>query len=148
MNIGEAAAASGVSAKMIRYYEQIGLIGPASRSGGNYRIYGDDDVHTLQFVWRARDLGFSIAETEQLLNLWRDQGRASGEVKEIALSHIAALETKIGELQEMAATLRHLADACAGDDRPHCPILNRLADEPQANQHHHHHAHAPKPASA
>ena len=118
MNIGEAAAASGVSAKMIRYYESIGLIARAARSGGNYRVYGDDDVHTLKFIRRARSLGFPVEETEQLLGLWRDHGRASSEVKAIAERHVDALERKIGELEEMAATLRHLAASCVGDERP------------------------------
>jgi Cu(I)-responsive transcriptional regulator len=127
MNIGEAAQASGVSAKMIRYYEEIGLIAPATRSQGNYRVYADQDVHTLQFIRRARSLGFSIKETEHLLSLWRDKSRASGEVKAIARRHVGELEGKITALQEMAATLRHLADCCAGDHRPDCPILNDLA---------------------
>jgi MerR family transcriptional regulator, copper efflux regulator len=127
MNIGEAAAASGVSAKMIRYYESIGLIEPAARSSANYRVYGGDDVHTLRFIRRARRLGFSVEETEQLLGLWRDSSRASSEVKAIADNHIGELERKITELEEMAATLRHLAASCAGDKRPHCPILNGLA---------------------
>src|SRR5438132_10427862 len=115
MNIGEAAAASGVSAKMIRYYESIGLIERAARSGGNYRVYRSDDVHTLRFIRRARGLGFSVEETEQLLGLWRDSTRASSEVKAIADNHIGELERKITELEEMAATLRHLAASCAGD---------------------------------
>src|SRR5438270_790975 len=137
MNIGEAAAASGVSAKMIRYYESIGLIERAARSGGNYRVYGSDDVHTLRFIRRARRLGFSVEETEHLLGLWRDQSRASVEVKAIAERHIEELERKINELEEMAGTLRHLAAACAGNRRPHCPILNDLAgDEHAAHAHH------------
>jgi Cu(I)-responsive transcriptional regulator len=127
MNIGQASSASGVSAKMIRYYESIGLIGPAARSEGNYRVYDADAVHTLRFVRRARSLGFSIEETEQLLGLWRDRSRASGEVKAIATGHIADLERKITELQEMAGTLRDLVSCCAGDHRPQCPILNELA---------------------
>jgi MerR family copper efflux transcriptional regulator len=139
MNIGEASAVSGVSAKMIRYYESIGLIDAPARSGGNYRVYGAGDVHTLKFVRRARSLGFSVEETEQLLGLWRDQGRPSAEVKAIATGHIAALEGKITALEEMAATLRHLAAACAGDNRPHCPILNELAGEAPARAHHHRH---------
>ena len=138
MNIGEASAVSGVSAKMIRYYESIGLIKAPARSGGNYRVYDADDVHTLKFVRRARSLGFSVEETEQLLGLWRE-GRTSAEVKAIATSHIAELETKITELEEMAAPLRHLAAACAGDSRPHCPILNELAGEAPVHAHHHRH---------
>jgi len=137
MNIGEAAAASGVSAKMIRYYESIGLIERAARSTGNYRVYSGDDVHTLKFIRRARSLGFSVGESEQLLGLWRDSSRASSEVKAIAENHVAELERKITELEEMAATLRHLAAACAGDARPHCPILNDLADSEHRRPHHH-----------
>jgi Cu(I)-responsive transcriptional regulator len=136
MNIGQAAYASGVSAKMIRYYESIGLIAPAARTEGNYRVYGAEDVHTLRFVRRARSLGFSIEETGQLLGLWRDQGRASAEVKAIAQNHIAELERKITELDEMAGTLRHLVSCCAGDKRPHCPILNELAGRPPEGNHH------------
>jgi MerR family copper efflux transcriptional regulator len=145
MNIGEASAASGVSAKMIRYYESIGLIAPPARTAGNYRVYAADDVHTLRFVRRARSLGFSIEETAQLLGLWRDQDRASAEVKAIASSHVAELEKKIGALEEMAATLRHLAASCAGDDRPHCPILNELAGDAHA---HHHRPPSRRPAAA
>src|ERR1700741_222131 len=127
MNIGQAALASGVSAKMIRYYESIGLIEAVARSEGNYRVYAPDDVHALRFIRRARSLGFSIEETEHLLSLWRDQSRASAEVKAIATKHVADLERKITELEEMAATLRELASCCHGDARPHCPILNELA---------------------
>jgi MerR family copper efflux transcriptional regulator len=136
MNIGEASGASGVSAKMIRYYESIGLIAAVARSEGNYRVYGEDDVHTLRFIRRARRLGFSIEETGQLLGLWRDRSRASGEVKAIAQNHIAELERKITELEEMAGTLRHLVASCAGDRRAHCPILNDLAGESHGNGHH------------
>jgi Cu(I)-responsive transcriptional regulator len=143
MNIGEASAASGVTAKMIRYYESIGLIGPAARSQGNYRVYGHEDVHTLRFIRRARSLGFSIEETEQLLSLWRDKGRASAEVKAIATSHIADLNRKITELKEMTATLGQLVASCHGDDRPHCPILNELAAEGAGHAHRHH----PPPAA-
>jgi MerR family copper efflux transcriptional regulator len=127
MNIGEAAAASGVSAKMIRYYEGIGLIGPAVRSEANYRVYSDADLHTLRFIRRARSLGFSVEEMTTLLQLWRDRRRASADVKRLALQHVAGLEGKIAELQDMAATLRHLARHCHGDARPECPILDRLA---------------------
>jgi Cu(I)-responsive transcriptional regulator len=138
MNIGETAAASGVSAKMIRYYESIGLMPRAARSGGNYRVYDPSDVHTLKFIRRARDLGFSMAETQQLLSLWRDDSRASIEVKAIAQKHVADLQRKITDLEEMAATLRHLVASCAGDGRPHCPILSDLAGAP----HHKHQADA------
>ena len=127
MNIGQAAKASGVSAKMIRYYESIGLLPAALRTSSGYRIYGDVDLHTLSFVRRARNIGFSLEETEELLKLWRDRTRASSEVKELALRHLGDLESKIAELQAMAGTLRHLATSCHGDHRPDCPILNDLA---------------------
>ena len=129
MNIGEASSASGVSAKMIRYYESIGLIRAPLRTGSNYRVYGEDEVHVLRFVKRARTLGFSVDETSTLLGLWQDKSRASGEVKHIATGHIAALETKIAELQGMVKTLKHLAHCCGGDNRPDCPILDDLAGE-------------------
>src|SRR5260221_1596373 len=138
MNIGQAAVASGVSAKMIRYYESIGLMPPAARTGGNYRVYGAADVHALKFVRRARALGFSIAETEQLLSLWRDSARASSDVRRIAKTHLADLDQKIVGLQEMAATLRHLGASCAGGSRPHCPILSDLPGHPPP-----HHGHVP-----
>lgn len=128
MNIGQAAAASGVSAKMIRYYESIGLIEVPLRTDAGYRVYAGDDVHTLRFVKRARVLGFSIEETRELLALWRDKSRASADVKAFALKHIGDLETRIAELQAMARTLSHLAHHCHGDDRPDCPILEDLAD--------------------
>jgi Cu(I)-responsive transcriptional regulator len=128
MNIGEAASASGVSAKMIRYYESIGLIEPPARTEAGYRVYAGEDVHTLRFVKRARTLGFSIEETRELLALWHDKSRASADVKAFALKHIGELETKIAELQGMAQTLRHLARHCHGDHRPDCPILEDLAD--------------------
>ncbi|HTN64345.1 MAG TPA: Cu(I)-responsive transcriptional regulator, partial [Devosia sp.] len=115
MNIGEAANASGVSAKMIRYYESIGLIRPPLRTESNYRVHRPDEVHTLRFVKRARTLGFSVEETATLLGLWQDQDRASAEVKAIATDHIGALETKIAELQGMVRTLKHLAHCCGGD---------------------------------
>lgn len=127
MNIGEAAAASGVSAKMIRHYESIGLIRSPLRTESNYRVYSKEDVHVLRFIKRARTLGFSIEKTAMLLGLWQDRSRASSDVKELALAHIAELEEKILELQEMVSTLKHLAHCCSGDDRPDCPILNDLA---------------------
>ncbi|KKB76465.1 hypothetical protein VW35_16825 [Devosia soli] len=127
MNIGQAADASGVSAKMIRYYEQIGLIRPPSRTGSNYRVYGSDEVHILRFIRRARTLGFSIEETGALLALWQDKTRASAEVRDIASEHISALETKIAELESMVGTLKHLVHCCHGDNRPDCPILDDLA---------------------
>lgn len=128
MNIGQAAAASGVSAKMIRYYESIALITPPARTEASYRVYAGEDVHTLRFVKRARSLGFSIEETRELLALWRDKSRASADVKRFAQKHIADLETRIAELQGMAQTLRHLAHNCHGDGRPDCPILEDLAE--------------------
>lgn len=129
MNIGQASNASGVSAKMIRYYESIGLIRAPLRTESNYRVYGTDEVHTLQFVKRARTLGFSVDETATLLGLWQDKSRASAEVKDIAVGHIGALETKITELQSMVKTLKHLAHCCGGNERPNCPILDDLAGE-------------------
>jgi len=136
MNIGEAANASGVSAKMIRYYESIGLIRPPQRTDSNYRVYGSDEVHVLRFIKRSRTLGFSVEETATLLSLWQDKSRASGEVKEVAVSHITALETKIDELQAMVKTLKHLAHCCTGNDRPDCPILDDLAGVPTPSKGH------------
>jgi len=127
MNIGEAASASGVSAKMIRYYESIGLIRPPHRTDSNYRVYGADEVHVLAFIRRSRDLGFSVDETATLLGLWQDKSRASAEVKDIAVGHIAALQSKIDALQGMVKTLNHLVHCCGGDNRPDCPILDDLA---------------------
>ena len=126
MNIGEAASASGVSAKMIRYYESVGLVAAPARTDAGYRSYGSRDVHILRFVRRARDLGFSVDEVRGLLSLWRDQKRKSADVKRIALDQIALLEEKARGLQSMADTLRTLADCCAGDARPDCPILADL----------------------
>ena len=127
MKIGAAAERSGVSAKMIRYYESIGLLAPAARRDNSYRDFDARDIHDLRFIGRARALGFSIAEIGRLLALWRDKGRPSREVKEIAQAHAAALETRIAEMQAMVATLRHLSDCCAGDERPDCPILEDLS---------------------
>lgn len=128
MNIGDVARASGVSTKMIRYYETIGLIPPADRSNAGYRNYGESDVHTLRFIRRARDLGFSVDQMADLLALWRDRSRASAEVKKIAIEQVAVLERKIEELQSMTRTLKHLAAHCHGDGRPDCPIIKDLAD--------------------
>ncbi|SIP94567.1 transcriptional regulator, MerR family [Rhizobium sp. RU35A] len=127
MNIGQAAEASGVSAKMIRYYEQIGLIRPSARSDNNYRVYGDDEVHVLRFIRRARSLGFSLEETERLLALWQDRSRESASVKAVAVQHIADLKRRIAEMEGMVKTLSHLAHCCGGDGRPDCPILEDLA---------------------
>lgn len=132
MNIGEAARQSGVSAKMIRYYESIGLIEAPQRTQAQYRVYAGDDLHTLRFIRRARHLGFSLDETRALLALWRDKSRASSDVKRLAMSHVRDLEAKAAELQAMADTLRHLADTCQGDGRPDCPILSDLAAPPAA----------------
>ena len=130
MNIGAAAAASGVNAKMIRHYEAIGLLRPAARRDNAYRDYGEADVHELRFVRRARKLGFSIDEIGELLALWRDDERPSREVRRIAKDHLVDLEGRIAEMQAMAETLRKLVHACHGDDRPHCPILDDLAAAP------------------
>ena len=127
MNIGEAARLSGVSAKMIRYYESTGLVRPAARSEGGYRVCADAEIHALRFVRRARELGFSLATTRDLLALWRDRRRASLDVKRIALAHVAALDAKAKALRAMSRTLRHLAANCHGDARPDCPILEDLA---------------------
>ena len=125
MNIGQAAQATGISAKMIRYYESIGLIGPALRTESGYRVYGDHELHTLRFVRRAL-LGFSVEQMNELLALWRDRSRASADVKRIALEHVQELERKAEALRDMAATLKHLAQNCHGDGRPDCPILEGL----------------------
>lgn len=127
MNIGQAAAASGVTAKMIRHYEESGLIRAARRTASNYRAYSDNDVHVLRFIKRARALGFSMADIKTLLSLWQDKSRSSQAVKRIARGHIDELERKIAELQSMAQTLEHLARNCHGDSRPQCPILEELA---------------------
>ena len=133
MNIGEAASRSGVSAKMIRYYESIGLITAPARTAAQYRVYAADDVHTLRFVRRSRDLGFSLEETRELLALWRDKSRASADVKNLAMAHVRELEEKAAELKAMADTLRHLATHCHGDHRPDCPILADFAGAPSAH---------------
>ncbi|MGJ8571904.1 MAG: Cu(I)-responsive transcriptional regulator [Hoeflea sp.] len=131
MNIGEAAKATGISAKMIRYYEGLNLIRPALRTASGYRVYSDNDIHTLRFVRRARDLGFSVRQISTLLNLWQDRGRESGQVKRVALQHIADLEIRISELRDMIGVLKTLADSCHGDHRPDCPILHGLEREVQ-----------------
>jgi Cu(I)-responsive transcriptional regulator len=126
MQIGEAAKASGVSAKMIRHYEEIGLVPSAGRRSNSYRDYSHADVHRLQFVRRARDLSFSIERIRDLLRLWSDDARSSAEVKALALQHVGELEARIVRLREMANTLHHLADACEGSSRPDCPIIRNL----------------------
>lgn len=124
--IGEAAGASGVSAKMIRYYEQQGLIAPGLRTQSNYRVYNERDLHLLRFIKSARDLGFSMKQIGLLVSLWRDQARASSEVKKLALEHIAEMDERIASLQQMRAQLHQVADQCQGDNRPDCPILMGL----------------------
>jgi Cu(I)-responsive transcriptional regulator len=128
MNIGDAANLSGVSAKMIRYYEEVGLIRAPARNQNGYRSYDKSNIHELKFIRRARDLGFTVEQISGLMHLWRDRSRASSDVKRIALEHVAALEAKQREIAEMANTLRHLAANCHGDGRPDCPIIESLAD--------------------
>lgn len=128
MNIGEASTATGITPKMIRYYEETGLIRPALRTASGYRVYADNDIQTLRFIRRARDLGFSVKQIEDLLALWRDRSRASGDVKRIATAHISELRQKMRALEEMVITLEHLSHTCHGDNRPDCPILMTLAD--------------------
>ncbi|MGQ0660130.1 Cu(I)-responsive transcriptional regulator [Sphingosinicella sp.] len=126
MNIGQAAGRAGLRTKTIRYYEDIGLLKPARRANG-FRDYAERDVHELRFIARARGLGFSVEECRHLLELYRDTGRASAEVRETAAVHIEAIRSKIGELRAMERTLARLIDECAGDARPDCPILDELA---------------------
>ncbi|TGL95104.1 Cu(I)-responsive transcriptional regulator [Leptospira barantonii] len=129
MNIGNVSKESGVSAKQIRHYESIGLIPKARRMDSGYRTYSTDDVHILKFVKRSREMGFGLSEIKKLVGLWKNKSRASADVKLLALSHLKTLENKIAELQDMAATLKHLAKHCHGDDRPSCPILKTLSNE-------------------
>lgn len=129
MNIGDAAKASGVNAKLIRHYESIGIIPKASRSDSGYRMYSDADVNILSFVKRARNLGFSMKEIKKLVGLWRNKSRSSADVKNLALAHVKNMEQKILELESMVKTLKHLAKCCHGDSRPDCPIIDSLAKE-------------------
>ena len=129
VNIGQAAKLSGVSAKMIRHYEEVGLIPAVSRTEAGYRQYSEAEVHSLRFIRHARDLGFSIAQIGELVGLWQNRRRSSSRVKALALAHVAELERKLASLQAMKDTLQHLATCCHGDDRPECPILDRLADD-------------------
>ena len=132
MKIGEASAASEISERMIRHYEKIGLMPPAARRESGYRDYESRDVHTLTFIGRARDLGFSIDEIRKLLELWQDRSRASQDVKALALTRAAELKRKERALHEMRRSLEHLADSCHGDERPDCPIIGELAGQPAA----------------
>lgn len=132
MKIGEAAATSGISERMIRHYEKIGLVPAAARRDSGYRDYGERDLHTLRFIGRARDLGFSIEEIRKLLELWHDRSRASADVKRLALARAAELNRKERELHEMRRSLEHLAASCHGDGRPDCPILGGLEGKPAA----------------
>ena len=126
MNIGQAAAASGLSSKMIRHYESIGLLAACERSDSGYRQYNNTQVHQLRFIRRARDLGFSLEQIRELLSLWQNRSRASSDVKQVALQHIAELNQRITELTGMRNTLQTLADACCGNNQPACPILEEL----------------------
>ena len=126
MNIGEAAQASGVSSKMIRHYESIGLIAAPARTDAGYRVYGERELHLLRFIRHSRDLGFSLEQTRALLGLWQDRSRPSREVRALAQAHLDELRAKLAELQAMQATLEQLVRCCHGDDRPDCPILDSL----------------------
>jgi Cu(I)-responsive transcriptional regulator len=127
MNIGTASRESGVSVKMMRHYESIGLLPKAARTEGNYRLYGPNDVHILRFIRRARSLGFSMDEIRELLGLWQSKSRSSVAVKKIARRHVDELKAKIAELEAMVSTLEHLMHHCHGDHRPECPILDDLS---------------------
>lgn len=127
VNIGEAARLSGVSAKMVRHYEGLGLLPRVARTDSGYRQYGEADVHTLRFIKRARDLGFSMEEIGELVGLWQNRRRASANVRKIAQKHAEELEQRIVAMQAMQKTLRHLIHCCQGDERPECPILDELA---------------------
>ncbi len=129
VNIGQASARSGVSAKMVRHYESLGLLGRVARTDSNYRQYSEADVHTLRFIRRARDLGFSMADITELVSLWQNPRRRSASVLRITERHLQALQERIAALQSMARTLEHLGHCCHGDERPDCPILDDLATE-------------------
>ena len=129
MNIGQAAKASGISAKMIRHYEAIGLIPKAARGTSGYRNYQPADIHRLRFAMRARAVGFATSEIKQLLSLWQDRQRPAREVRRLAQNHLTDLQSRIAQLEVIAGGLSHLIDHCRGDERPECPILGALADE-------------------
>lgn len=129
MNIGDAARATGLPVKTIRYYEDIGLVG-ARRSDNGYRQFGDLELHKLRFVQLARSLGFGVEDCRALLSLYEDDARESGEVKAIARKHLAEIDAKLSELRDLRHVLAHLIDNCAGDERPHCPIIDNLAGGP------------------
>ena len=133
MRIGEAAKRSGMAARTIRFYEEAGLIEPATRRESGYREFGADDVRRLRFIHRARNLGFGIDEVGRLLSLWSDRERASADVKRLALEHVARVEAKMAELRSMRDAILHLAERCHGDDRPECPILDELAGRADAD---------------
>lgn len=126
LDIGQASKASGVSVKMIRHYEAIGLLKDVARTYANYRVYSDTDVHTLRFIKRARTLGFAMDDIRELLALWQNKSRPSASVKKIAGGHMQDLKRRIQEMQSMVATLEHLTHNCHGDGRPDCPILDDL----------------------
>ena len=136
MNIGQAARESGVSAKMVRHYEALGLLPAVARTEGGYRQYGDSEIHTLRFIKRARELGFSMEEITELLGLWRNRRRASANVRRIAQKHADDLAQRIEAMQAMQRTLLTLIDCCQGDDRPDCPILDDLSGIPAPCSHH------------
>jgi Cu(I)-responsive transcriptional regulator len=131
-NIGEAARQSGVSAKMVRHYESLGLLPPVGRTEAGYRQYSDKQVHTLRFIKRSRDLGFSMAEIAQLLKLWQNRRRSSADVRRIAAVHIDELEQRMAQMEAMRKSLQHLVHCCHGNDRPDCPILDELGGGEQA----------------
>jgi Cu(I)-responsive transcriptional regulator len=132
VNIGQAAEQSGVSAKMVRHYELLGLLGRVKRTDKGYRQYSPADVHVLRFIKRARDLGFSMAEIGELVGLWKDKRRASAKVKRIAQKHLDELSQRVAALQDMQHTLAHLMEGCGGNERPDCPILDTLAGQPSS----------------